>query len=109
VDGEIVKPTKSEATSTELLEDWNDLPFPALQMAARRFFLGRKKHGRFNWQKGDAEFAEVRLSHCIRHLILFAEERHLEDLDAALCNLMMIAWYVWKGVMKLKVNTVVTG
>jgi len=102
MEGEIVKSATCGATSTKLEEDWNDLPFAGLQAAARRFFLGRAKHGRFNWQKGDADFAEVRLSHAIRHVHLFAESRKLEDLDATLCNLMMIAWYVQKGIMEIE-------
>ncbi len=102
MEGDIIKPGNSGATSTKLDEDWNDLPFSALQAAARRFNFGRMKHGRFNWKKGDEEFAEVRLSHMLRHAHLFAEEKHIEDLDALLCNAMMLAWYVDKGILRLK-------
>ena len=100
MEGKIIRPTKSKATSTTLNEDWNDLPFTALQAAARRFNHGRLKHGRGNWQKGDEEFAEVRLSHALRHCALFAEFRRQEDLDALLCNFFMIAWYRVKGFLK---------
>lgn len=100
MDGKIIKPTKSDATSTELKEDWNDLSFPALQAAARRFNLDRAKHGRFNWQKGDEEFAEERYSHMLRHAYLFQQFRRQEDLDALLCNAMMVAWYKDKGFFK---------
>jgi Domain of unknown function (DUF5664) len=107
MEGQIVKPTKSDATSTELNEDWNDLPFAALQAAARRFNLGRMKHGRFNWQYGDEEFAEVRFSHMLRHAFLFQQNRRQEDLDALLCNAMMIAWYKERGFFKEKIVCVV--
>lgn len=89
----LVKPTKSDATSTELKPDFLDLPYAGLLAAARRFGLGHYKHGRFNWKKGDREFAEVRLNHAMNHMARFCEYRLQEDLDATLCNLMMIAWF----------------
>ena len=104
MEDEIVKPTNSDAKSTKLDEDWNDLPFAALMMAAKRFNLGRQIYGKDNWKKGDSDFAEVRLSHCIRHLILFTEYKKIEDLEASICNLMMICWYVHNAVMRIKPN-----
>ena len=99
MEGKIVKPTKSKATSTLLMEDWHDLPFAALQAAARRFNLGRSKHGRFNWKQGDAAFVEERIKHLVRHVMLFAETRQQDDYDALICNAMMVGWFMLKGIM----------
>lgn len=96
---EIVEVGKTKATSSRLDMDFHDLPYAGLAAAARRFAYGRKRHGRFNWKKGDAEFAEERLKHLANHLALFMEERQQEDLDAVLCNAMMIAWYKENGIL----------
>ncbi len=85
--------TIAGATSSKLELDFHDLPYAGLASAARRFFYGRKRHGRFNWRKGNSRFAEERLNHAFNHLALFCEERQQADLDAALCNLMMVAHY----------------
>src|ERR1700687_2107157 len=97
MEGKIVKPSKSDATSTQLENDFHDLPYAGLLAAARRFGLGHYKHGRFNWKKGDMEFAEERLKHAMNHAARFCEYRLQEDLDAVLCNFMMIAWYKEHG------------
>jgi hypothetical protein len=87
------------ATSSKLDIDFHDLPYDGLVAAARRFAYGRARHGRFNWTKGNKDFAEERLKHAVNHLMLFCEERQQDDLDAVLCNLMMIAWYRAHGLM----------
>lgn len=96
MDGEVIT-SKSGATSTKLEEAWNLIPFTALQAMARRFWHGSQKHAPRNWEKGDEEFAEIRLSHCARHMALFAEHHRQEDLDAVLCNAAMLAYYKDKG------------
>lgn len=99
MDGEIVK-HKSGATATKLDEGWNLLPFAGMQYAARRFFLGMSRHGARNWEKGDEDFAEERLKHFVRHAALFGEYRRREDLEAVLCNGMMLAFFYERGLMK---------
>lgn len=96
MDGEVIK-SKSGATSTKLEESWNLIPFAALSAMARRFWYGSQKHAPRNWERGDEEFAEIRLSHCFRHMALFAEHRRQEDLDAVLCNAAMLAWFKGRG------------
>lgn len=96
MDGEIVT-SKSGATSTKLEERWDLIPFAALRALARRFWFGSVKHAPRNWELGDEEFAEIRLSHCCRHMALFAEYRRQEDLDAVLCNAAMLAYWKDKG------------
>lgn len=98
MEGKLVK-HKSGATSTEIDLDFHDLPYAGLVSAARRFALGHKKHGRFNWKKGDNEFVEERLKHAMNHAARFCEYRLIEDLDAVLCNFMMIAWYNEHGLL----------
>jgi len=106
MEGKVIK-HDSGATSSELNEDWNDLPFAGLVAAARRFYFGRQKHGRFKWKRGNSEFAEMRLSHALRHAALFAETRKQEDLDALLCNFMMVAWYrMYKGYLIEERNSI---
>lgn len=96
---ELITVGKTKATSSKLEMDFHDLPYAGLASAARRFFYGRKRHGRFNWKKGDAVFAEERLKHLVNHVILFCEERQQEDLDAIICNAMMLAWYKDKKIL----------
>lgn len=98
MDGEVIV-SKSGATSTKLEEAWHLIPFAALAAMARRFWLGSQKHAPRNWEKGDAEFAEIRLSHCARHMALFVEYRRQEDLDAVLCNAAMLAYWKDKGLL----------
>jgi hypothetical protein len=98
MDGKIVK-SKSGATSTELNYDFHDLPYAGLLAAARRFHLGHYKHGRFNWTKGDSQFAEERLKHLAAHTALYIEFRKQEDLDAIICNSMMLADFQIRGVL----------
>lgn len=87
------------ATSSELEYDFHDLPFAGVMAAARRFAMGRPRHGRFNWKKGNAEFAEARLNHMMKHAALFSEYRKQDDLDAVICNGMMLAHFMYTGVM----------
>lgn len=91
--------TVGNATSSELNYDFHDLPYAGLLAAARRFHLGHYKHGRFNWTKGDGAFAEERLKHLAAHLAKFITYRSQEDLDAILCNAMMIADFDYRGVL----------
>jgi len=91
---EIITIGKTDATSSKLEADFHDLPYAGLLAAARRFAYGRLRHGRFNWKKGDAAFAEERLKHLMNHTALFMEYRKQEDLDALLCNAFMIAWFL---------------
>jgi hypothetical protein len=99
VEGEVVI-SKSGATSTKLEERWDLIPFSALAAMARRFWVGSVKHAPRNWEKGDEEFAETRLSHCFRHMALFAEHHRQEDLDAVLCNAAMLAYWKEKGFLQ---------
>jgi len=98
MEGELVV-SKSGATSTKLEEAWHLIPFAALQAMARRFWLGSQKHAPRNWEKGDEEFAEIRLTHMLRHAALFGEHRRQEDLDAVLCNAAMLAYWKDKGML----------
>src|SRR5277367_5509187 len=91
MEGEVIK-SKSGATSTKLEEAWHLIPFAALKAMAVRFWVGSQKHAPRNWEKGDDEFAEIRLAHCFRHMALFAEFHRQEDLDAVLCNGAMLAY-----------------
>lgn len=97
--GEIEKHA-SGATATKLDESWNLIPFAGLQAAARRFFVGEQRHGARNWEQGDDAFAEQRLKHFMRHAALFVEYRRQEDLDAVLCNAMMLAKFKERGFLK---------
>lgn len=100
MDGEIVT-SKSGAQSTKLEEAWDLLPFAALSSIARRFWYGAQRYAPRNWEDGDNEFAETRLSHCFRHMSLFAQYRRQEDLDAVLCNASMLAHFkAEKGFLK---------
>ena len=96
---EIVADKKTGATSSKMDFDMHDLPYEGLRMAATRFAYGRTRHGRFNWRRGEKEFAEERLKHLVNHMMLFCAERQKEDLEAVLCNAMMIAWYYDNGLM----------
>jgi hypothetical protein len=98
---EMITVGKTKATSSKIDLDFHDLPYAGLEAAARRFAYGRKKHGRFNWKQGDSVFAEERLKHAINHAVLFMEERNQDDLDAVLCNFMMIAWYKQQNILSL--------
>jgi len=102
MDGPIVK-SASGATSTKLEESWHLIPFAALSAMARRFFEGSQKHAPRNWEKGDAEFAEIRLAHCFRHMARYAEYRKQEDLDAVLANAAMLAYFAAKGLLPERV------
>lgn len=99
MDGEIVK-HKSGASATQLDEAWNLMPFEGLQYAARRFWLGKNKHGARNWEQGDEEYAEERLKHMLRHAALFGARRQREDLEAVICNAMMLAFYYEQGLIQ---------
>lgn len=99
MDGEVVKHA-SGATATRLEESWNLIPFSGLQAAARRFWIGEQRHGARNWEQGDDAFAEERLKHMMRHAALFNEYRKQEDLDAVLCNAMMLAKYKERGFLR---------
>jgi len=92
--------SKSGATSTRLEERFDLIPFAALSALARRFWYGSTRHTPRNWEKGDAEFAEIRLNHCCRHMALFAEYRRQEDLDAVLCNAAMLAKFKERGFLE---------
>jgi hypothetical protein len=96
---EIITVGSTKATSSKIDIDFHDLPYAALEAAGRRFAFGRKRHGRFNWKQGNKEFAEERLKHLVNHVALFCEERRQEDLDAILCNAMMIAWFNDHGLL----------
>jgi hypothetical protein len=96
---QIVADKTTGATSSKMDFDMHDLPYEALRMAATRFAYGRGRHGRFNWRRGKQEFAEERLKHLVNHVMLFAAERQQVDLEALLCNAMMIAWYYDNGIM----------
>ena len=89
--GELV--TVEGATSSKQDCDSHDIPWAAVRMIGERLFYGRKRHGRFNWKRGEAGFAEERIKHLVTHTMLFAEHRRLEDLQALLCNAAMLAWY----------------
>lgn len=103
MEGEVVK-SASGATSTKLEESWALIPFAALQAMARRFWVGEQKHAPRNWEKAieakDDKFAELRLSHCYRHMALFAEFRRQEDIDAVLCNAAMLAHFKANGMLE---------
>lgn len=79
--------------------DYHDIPHSALAAMGRRFNYGRRRHGRFNWKKGNAAFAEERLKHLVHHVSMFAEYRRQADLDAILCNAAMLAWYMDRGIL----------
>lgn len=93
------------ATSSKLAENFDDLPYAGVVAAARRFAFGRQRHGKDNWKKGNAAFAEERLNHMLRHALLFSEFRQQEDLDAVLCNAMMLAEYKQRGLLPTKEPT----
>jgi hypothetical protein len=85
------------ATASKLDERFDLIPFAGLEYAARRFALGAKKHGSRNWESGDRGFAEARLNHLLRHAAAFAETRQTEDLEAIICNGMMLAKFRAEG------------
>lgn len=101
---ELITVGTTKATSSKLEADFHDLPYAGLLAGARRFAYGRKRHGRFNWKQGDKEFAEERIKHLVNHVMLFAEFRQEADLDALICNAMMIAWF--KDTGRFSVNPV---
>lgn len=61
---------KSGATSSEQLPGYDMLPELFLTRTAKRFDLGKVKHGKFNYRKGlkDKEFIIDRLNHAFLHL-----------------------------------------
>lgn len=99
MDGPIIKHA-SGATATQLEESWNLIPFSGLRAAARRFYVGEQRHGARNWEQGDDAFAEERLKHMFRHAALFVEYRKQEDLDALICNAMMVAKFKELGFLR---------
>jgi hypothetical protein len=87
------------ATSSKFDVDLHDIPYEAMMAIGRRFAYGRKRHGRFNWRRGDKKFAEERLKHLINHAMLFCHERRQDDLDALMCNGAMICWFYANGLI----------
>jgi len=87
------------AQSTKLDERFDLVPFEGIRAAARRFALGAAKYAARQWEGGDESFAEERINHLVRHTLLFAEHRRQEDLDALLCNGMMMAFFKSKGML----------
>ncbi len=61
---------KSGATSSDLVCGYDQLPLNFLTRTAKRFDLGKEKHGKFNYRKGlkDKEFIIDRLNHAFLHL-----------------------------------------
>lgn len=94
---ELIKEGQTNATSSKMEGNFHDLPYSGVAAAARRFLFGASRHGRFNWQQGDKDFAEARLNHLVEHTLHFAEFRTQADLDAIICNAMMVAWFYDRG------------
>lgn len=61
---------KSGATSSGQVPGYDMLPELFLTRVAKRFDLGKEKHGKFNYRKGlqDKEFIIDRLNHAFLHL-----------------------------------------
>lgn len=86
--------------STHIPERFDLVPFEGVRSAARRFAYGAKKYAERNWESANESGAKDRLNHLVRHCILFAQFRRWEDLDALLCNGMMMAYYKEKGLLE---------
>lgn len=77
------------------------LPFVFLRRIAKRFDLGKEKHGKFNYRKGleDKEFVLDRLNHAFQHLkfaidaIENSEATKDDDLAAVGVNIAMAMEY----------------
>ena len=79
------------ATRSPMKERFDLIPHSGLQAIARRFAYGAERHGDRNWESGGAEFAETTINHLMKHVALFSQHRRQEDLDALLCNGVMLA------------------
>lgn len=88
--------------SSKLDERFDLVPFAGIRDAARRFALGAKKYAPRMWERGNADLAEDRMNHMVRHCLLFSQYRRQEDLDAFLCNGMMMSFFKDKGFLPEK-------
>jgi len=92
---------KSGATSSENKPPYDQIPLSFLVRTARRFELGAKKHGKFNYIKGlkDKDFILDRCNHALEHLKLamtqieHGEVNSDDDLGAVAWNVAIIMEY----------------
>ncbi len=96
---------KSGATSSELVPGYDMIPFNFLNRTAKRFDVGKEKHGKFNYRKGleDKEFIIDRLNHAFQHLKFAIDQIEAgevfkdDDLGAVSVNVAMAMEYQHKN------------
>lgn len=83
----------SGARSTTVKPRYDLCPPRGIKLAANRFQYGADRHGERNYTKGaqDPTFIRDRINHLIEHALKFAASRQTKDLEAILCNGMMLA------------------
>lgn len=105
---ETKKAFKSGATSRSKARDFTLLVPESINAIVDRHQFGIDVgHDRNNWQKGasDPDFVRDRVNHFFEHAIAIVTGVHprdkrpgnFTDVEAALCNLQMIAWYRTHG------------
>lgn len=90
------------ATRSPVSERYDLIPFAGMQACARRFAYGAVRHGDRNWESGGEEFAEATVNHLLKHAGKFSQYRKQDDLDAIICNAMMLAHFKTKGFLPEK-------
>ncbi len=84
------------STRSKKLERYDLIPGEADEANARRFGLGKEKHGARNWQNGGVEFIAETISHLDGHvasLKIHGPDHDDDDVGAILCNASMLAWF----------------
>ncbi len=83
----------SGAKSSVVKPRFDLLPVRGLKLGANRFQYGASRHGERNYTKGggDPTFIRDRINHLIEHCLKFAATRQTKDLEAIICNGMMLA------------------
>ena len=88
----------SGAKSSKVKPRYDLLPERGLRLGANRFQYGANSHGERNYIKGDLRgstpdpaFVLDRMNHLFEHLSKFMLTRQTKDLEAIICNALMLA------------------
>lgn len=97
---EIIK-SKSGATSRSKAIPYDLVPREAIIAIANRYQYGRDHgHAKNNWKiaKDDPEYQQERVNHAFEHFLRIQDGTGTrEDLEAVLCNLAMLCWWLDNG------------
>ena len=83
----------SGAKSSTVKPRYDLLPIRGLKLGANRFQYGAERHGERNYTKGasDPVFIRDRINHLAEHVLKFTATRQTKDLEAIICNALMLA------------------